>query len=368
MEDKDLRTESQAQVDAQEDMLDRARIISKEERRRLFWLVYCLDRHLALSFNSALHFPDGTFCVAVPLSETLWRSLETVELNTITLPSPSLGPLQTINGLGFFECFVPLATVLGHIIEFHHFHSNPLLGKCVPTTAVEEIERLLSQRQQDLAALQQALENPQSTGNTATDQTPGHLSFMYSSCMLHVLYILLHGKWDLISMMDNEDGWIPSEPFQICLSHAFFAVACIHQILNLDPELTFLPYMFSIYLLQTSFIMLIFMDRMSELGVDESVEEVCEVIIRAHEVSIMILDCAFQVQFYFPFLFTKTQKANPGRKTSERCSDPCYANPGMRRKVTISRVPTEHNGGRCCHSTAGPGIRGEWQVDWVSAC
>lgn len=173
-------------------------------------------------------------------------------------------------------------------------------------------------------------------------------------------------------MMDNEDGWIQSEPFQICLSHAFSAVARIHQILNLDPELTFLPYTFSICLLQTSFIMLIFMDRMSELGVDESVEELCEVIIRAHEVSIMIIDCSFQVQFYFPFLFAKGRtliipfdpKANPGRKTSERCSDPCYANPGMRRKVTISKGPTEHDGGRRCHSTAGRVIRGEWQVDW----
>lgn len=194
MEDKELRMESQASVNAQGEMLDRARLIAKEERRRLFWLVYCLDRHLALSFNSTLHFPDGTFCVAAPLSESLWRSLETVELNFVTIPSPSLGPLQTINGFGFFECFLPLATILGHIIELHHFHSNPVLGKCVSTAAVEEIERLLSQRQHDLAGLQQALENPQSTGDITIDQTQGHLSFMYSSCMLHVLYILLHGK------------------------------------------------------------------------------------------------------------------------------------------------------------------------------
>lgn len=31
----------------------------REERRRVFWLLYALDRHLALSFNSALTIPDS---------------------------------------------------------------------------------------------------------------------------------------------------------------------------------------------------------------------------------------------------------------------------------------------------------------------
>lgn len=30
----------------------------REERRRLLWLLYSLDRHLALSFNSTLSLPD----------------------------------------------------------------------------------------------------------------------------------------------------------------------------------------------------------------------------------------------------------------------------------------------------------------------
>lgn len=32
---------------------------AKEERRRVFWLLYALDRHLALSFNTALSIPDS---------------------------------------------------------------------------------------------------------------------------------------------------------------------------------------------------------------------------------------------------------------------------------------------------------------------
>ena len=36
-----------------------ASIEAREERRRVFWLLYSLDRHLALSFNSALSIPDS---------------------------------------------------------------------------------------------------------------------------------------------------------------------------------------------------------------------------------------------------------------------------------------------------------------------
>jgi hypothetical protein len=31
----------------------------REERRRVFWLLYSLDRHLALSFNTVLSMPDS---------------------------------------------------------------------------------------------------------------------------------------------------------------------------------------------------------------------------------------------------------------------------------------------------------------------
>lgn len=36
-----------------------ANIEHREERRRVFWLLYSLDRHLSLSFNTALSIPDS---------------------------------------------------------------------------------------------------------------------------------------------------------------------------------------------------------------------------------------------------------------------------------------------------------------------
>ncbi|KAL4942395.1 hypothetical protein BDV06DRAFT_222249 [Aspergillus oleicola] len=304
MEDENLQA---GNVLGQQQTPSREWLIIKEERRRLFWLIYCLDRHLALSFNAAVNFPEGTFCVAAPLPEAVWQSLETADLNRI--PAPRLGPPTRITGYGFFEYFLPLATVLGHIIDFHHAQNHLLLRDALNHTAIQRIETLISQREQDLAELQDRLENRFPTQNSQdpftntppyTNNPPSSLNskkplvIAYSSHMLHVFYILLHGKWDPISMIEDKDDWITSDSFQACASHALSATAAVHQILSLDPELTFMPYLFGIYLLQGSFILLLFVDRMPELGFNKSVEEVCETIIRAHEVSVVTLDTTFQ--------------------------------------------------------------------------
>ncbi|KAL4747019.1 hypothetical protein BDW72DRAFT_197128 [Aspergillus terricola var. indicus] len=296
-------------------------VIAKEERRRLFWLIYCLDRHLGLSLNAAVNFPEGTFCVAEPLPEAIWQSLETVPLTS--LPPPRLGPPSRISGYGFFEYFLPLATVLGHIIDLHHIQQHPLLGGTISQAAVHKIEALISQREQDLVELRTQLENPllsqrpvdlfntHSPVSTVDSKKP--LVIAYSSHMLHVFYILLHGKWDPISMIEDEDDWITSDSFQACASHALSATAAVHQILTLDPELTFMPYLFGIYLLQGSFILLLFVDRMPELGFNKSVEEVCETIIRAHEVSVVTLDTTFQknIRKVFRSMLHDAQQTDP---------------------------------------------------------
>ena len=36
-----------------------AEVEAQEERRRVFWLLYALDRHLALSYNRILHITDA---------------------------------------------------------------------------------------------------------------------------------------------------------------------------------------------------------------------------------------------------------------------------------------------------------------------
>lgn len=129
---------------------------------------------------------------------------------------------------------------------------------------------------------------------TAKDHSHSQLVTAYSTHILHVLHVLLHGKWDAISMLDDDDDWITSTRFNNCASRAIAASQAVSQILKFDPELTFMPYLFGIYLLQGSFILLLFADRMPRVGANQSVELACETIVRAHEVCVVTLSTEFQ--------------------------------------------------------------------------
>ncbi|KAI8649518.1 Fungal-trans domain-containing protein [Fusarium keratoplasticum] len=134
----------------------------------------------------------------------------------------------------------------------------------------------------------------------------------YSTFILHVLHVLLHGKWDAVSMLDNKDGWIPSVGFMKCASHAIAASDAMSRILACDPELSFMPYLFGIYLLHGSFILLLFADRMPQLGPNEAVEKACEIIIRAHEVCVVTLSTEFQKRFRKVLRSTLYSVQSPG--------------------------------------------------------
>ncbi len=72
-------------------------------------------------------------------------------------------------------------------------------------------------------------------------------------------------------MLDDDDDWITSPSFNNCASHAIAASEAVSSILRSDPELTFMPYLFGTYLLHGSFILLLFADRMPQLGPNQSV-------------------------------------------------------------------------------------------------
>ncbi|KAF4972709.1 hypothetical protein FSARC_774 [Fusarium sarcochroum] len=351
----------------------------QEERRRAFWLVFCLDRHLALSFNAPLRILDDECQLYAPLSDQAWESLSppghptaasdnTGAVDDSQQQQPEerkFGAPTRILGTGFFEYFLPLMTILGDVIQLHRQKSHPRFGNMrrprnstagdiegnqqhdneneddLATSMIEQVMADCAQSIADLANLYQVdaldsaaipasqVRTPNSvissqydeafnSGNNVRDdnlnshqhantttyhdrRAPSHrqhaqaqLVTAYSTFILHVLHVLLHGKWDAVSMLDNRDGWIPSVGFMKCASHAIAASDAMSRILACDPELSFMPYLFGIYLLHGSFILLLFADRMPQLGLNESVEKACEIIIRAHEVCVVTLSTEFQ--------------------------------------------------------------------------
>lgn len=214
--------------------------------------------------------------------------------------------------------------ILGDIIEVHHRRRHPRLGDLDDSHSIAVIQGLLTTYEMSLSALSpEGNDNgimplpihtpkgivagmpsrpsishshpPSAAPYNASDPSKMRLAKAYSAHILHVLHVLLHGKWDAISMLDDGDDWITSKRFNECASHAISASQSVSTILTIDPELTFMSYLFGIYLLQGSFILLLFADRMPQLGPNESVAQACENIIRAHEVCVVTLSTEFQV-------------------------------------------------------------------------
>jgi len=118
----------------------------------------------------------------------------------------------------------------------------------------------------------------------------------YGTHVMHVLHILLTGKWDPISLLDDNDLWISSQSFINATGHAVSAAEAINSILEYDPGLEFMPFFFGVYLLQGSFLLLLIADKL-QVEASPSVVKACETIVRAHEACVVTLNTEYQRNF-----------------------------------------------------------------------
>jgi len=118
----------------------------------------------------------------------------------------------------------------------------------------------------------------------------------YGTHVMHVLHILLTGKWDPISLLDDNDLWISSQSFINATGHAVSAAEAINEILEYDPGLEFMPFFFGVYLLQGSFLLLLIADKL-QVEASPSVVRACETIVRAHEACVVTLNTEYQRNF-----------------------------------------------------------------------
>jgi hypothetical protein len=116
----------------------------------------------------------------------------------------------------------------------------------------------------------------------------------YGTHLMHTLHILLNGKWDPISLLDDNDLWISSQSFVDATGHAVSAAEALNEILEYDPDLSFMPFFFGIYLLQGSFLLLLIADKLQG-DANPNIVRACEVIVRAHEACIVTLNTEYQV-------------------------------------------------------------------------
>ncbi|KAJ5108210.1 hypothetical protein N7456_004885 [Penicillium angulare] len=302
----------------------------REERRRTWWLLYIMDRHLALCYNRPLALLDAeSEDLLLPLDEGSWQA-GNIHSNS---PRPD-GPQCIRSGdrnkrrvfpnfachdhsiLGFF---LPLMTITGELIDLNQARNHPTLGlrlqgKEAWEVQMGEVVRQLEIYKASLTTFAAATAaNPEASLSTAgvftskSDQpTDPQLSQAYSwhtqtviayaSYLVHVLHILLVGKWDPVSLIEDKDFWTSSPAFASTISHALEAADSVQQILRFDPDISFMPYFFGIQLLQGSFLLLLIVERLQkEAG--EGILNACETMIRATESCVVTLNTEYQRSF-----------------------------------------------------------------------
>ncbi|KAF2143826.1 uncharacterized protein K452DRAFT_296800 [Aplosporella prunicola CBS 121167] len=301
----------------------------REERRRIWWLLYTMDRHLALCYNRPLFLLDVE-CDSLlqPVDEHRWQAGEyyTGDSDPTYAEFRRRGPSLEVTGHGIFGYFTPLMTILGEIVDFNHARNHPMFGSRFRggpegndyAAAIAEQLRAYGRSLQEFETrfTNSLNENNESAeNNTGRDiGTPSAHSVnssssrvtesiiqtkivvAYATHLMHTLHILLNGKWDPISLLDDEDLWISSASFAEATQHSVLAAEALSDILEHDPDLSFMPFFFGIYLLQGSFLLLLIADKL-RADANPNVVKACETIVRAHEACVVTLNTEYQRNF-----------------------------------------------------------------------
>ena len=304
----------------------------REERRRIWWLLYTIDRHLALCYNRPLFLLDAE-CDGLlqPMSDVAWQAgdFHTSDSNPFDPTSPQFrprGPSLKCTGHSMFGFFHPLMTILGEIVDLNAARNHPRFGVGFHSPGawdqhVREITRQLEvygESLKDFEARETVKDKASSSDSSNPEKGDGPVSpssahsvisasprmsdcliqtkivVAYGTHVMHVLHVLLTGKWDPISLLDDNDLWISSQSFINATGHAVAAAESISDILEYDPDLSFMPWFFGISLLQGSFLLLLIADKLQGEA-SPSVVKACENIVRAHEVCIVTLNTEYQV-------------------------------------------------------------------------
>lgn len=316
----------------------------REERRRTWWLLYIMDRHLALCYNRPLALLDAE-CedLLLPLEEGPWQAGD-VHSNS---PKPD-GPRCLISGAkhkrrtfpdfachdhSIFGFFLPLMMITGELININLAKNHPMLGtklegKNQGASQIKEVFQQLDVYKSTLAtftassasntvahlpdvipypsdslipspsAISPPILPPSSPTTNLSTYHSWHTQTVvaYASYLVHVLHILLTGKWDPVSLLEDKDFWTSSPTFASTISHALEAANALEQILHYDPDISFMPYFFGIQLLQGSILLLLIVERLqNEAG--EGILKACEVVIRATESCVVTLNTEYQRMF-----------------------------------------------------------------------
>lgn len=261
---------------------------AREERRRTWWLLYIVDRHLGLCYNRPLAMLDSeSTSLYRPLDDVIWLSDQ--ELTPAELdPTRVKGLCHYVTGQSLFGYFLPLMTILGSVLELHHLQQNPIL----PHDEINQVMR--SSIKNHLNQYTDSLKN----WNTVPCVNIYENAWRdYAYQISHVVHILSLISWDPLELLNSMDDTLLLSPeFREATDHAISAAKHTRRILAMDADLMLMPFFFGVYLLQSSFLLLFLVDRV-ESKVPQDVIVACETVVHAHEVCVVTLNTEYQRNF-----------------------------------------------------------------------
>ena len=196
--------------------------VHREERRRTWWLLFLMDRHLALCYNRSLALLEAE-CrdLLLPLDDVTWQSgVQPHSHGTrpdgprcMLLPSGKgrmHGPPKACSGVGLFEFFLPLMVHCGTLLDLNRSRLHPVLsGATMWSSQEQEILRELDHFQTTLnhitggPSTEKASEKDsiwQLSATGADDSETAHIAVTvagYATHIVNVLRILVGSKCEL---------------------------------------------------------------------------------------------------------------------------------------------------------------------------
>ncbi|PYI32043.1 hypothetical protein BP00DRAFT_435704 [Aspergillus indologenus CBS 114.80] len=239
---------------------------NKEERRRLWWATYIIDRHAALSFNGRPRLTDQECSsLPTPCPDAIWDNLSPLPRSENCLPH-SMASRYQVRSLDMLGTFLPLSRILGEILEYRFLDDHPTFNtnKALLDTSRATIIRNLQLWFDSFKSLVEPdfcrMSEPE------CELLPGGSNpavAYYGLHMYHCMFVLLYGRMDVVRMYHDLE-WQASPDFLTAGEHAVACANVARHILRVDPRLSFMYRYFGTYFLQSSFIFLILAQKLGQ--------------------------------------------------------------------------------------------------------
>ncbi|KAJ5627840.1 hypothetical protein N7490_010068 [Penicillium lividum] len=248
----------------------------REERRRLWWASYIIDRHVALSFNERPRIADQECRLLPPVPDAVW-----------ILPGPLLRNPENFQGtmlehrvsnLDMLGIYLPLSKILGEILEHRFlcehptFNTNEKFLTEIKTKILHNLELWFNSFTALVGTEFSTIANPECT-LPPLPEIP-KVAY-YGLHMYHCMFVLLHGPMDIVRMY-KDHIWQASSDFITAGEHAVACANVARYILQVDPRLCLMYRFFGTYFLQSSFIFLILARKLGRQS-DELIMRNCAI-------------------------------------------------------------------------------------------